>query len=159
MTPDTPPSGHIERAEHVLPLRVYYEDTDAAGIVYYANYLKFTERARSELLRLIDVDQRALREEEGVAFAVRNCSVDYRLPARLDDELEVRSRLKELRGASVTLDQRVCRNGETLVQMDVRVVCLRLADSRAVRLPRRLCATFQAFGAAGPQQQAKSTGS
>lgn len=156
---ETPPSGVLERGEHVLPIRVYYEDTDAAGIVYYANYLKFTERARSELLRLIDVDQTALREEEGVAFAVRSCAVDYLLPARLDDLLEVRSRVGELRGASATFDHRVCRGGETLVQMDVRIVCLRLSDGRAVRFPARTRAPFQAFQAAGQENIALATGS
>ena len=159
MTPDTPPSGHIERDEHVLPLRVYYEDTDAAGIVYYANYLKFTERARSELLRLLGVDQSALRREEGVAFAVRRCAIDYLRPAWLADEIQVRSRLKQRRGASVTFDHEICRDGETLVRMDVQVVCLRLADGRAVRFPERTRKPFEAFGAdAGPHHNAQATG-
>lgn len=160
MTPETPPSGHIERGEHLLPLRVYYEDTDAAGIVYYASYLKFTERARSELLRLLGVDQTALRREEGVAFAVRHCAIDYLRPAVLDDELQVRSRLKARRGASATFDHRICRGEETLVRMDVQVVCLRLADGRAVRFPARTREPFQAFGGdAGPHHNALATGS
>lgn len=160
MTPETPPSsGWIERDEHVLPLRVYYEDTDAAGIVYYANYLKFTERARSELLRLIDVDQSALRKEEGVAFAVRSCAVDYLLPARLDDCLEVRSRIADLRGASAVFDHRICRGGEVLARLDVRIVCLRLTDGRAVRFPERTRAPFRAFTGAGLKNIATATGS
>ena len=93
-------SGHFDGVEHVLPLRVYYEDTDAAGIVYYANYLKFAERARTEMLRLLGIHQRAMSEDYGLAFAVRDCSVDYRHPARLDDLPEVRSRLVKLSAAA-----------------------------------------------------------
>ncbi|MEX0922770.1 MAG: tol-pal system-associated acyl-CoA thioesterase [Rhodovibrionaceae bacterium] len=167
MTLETPPSGYLEGDEHVLPIRVYYEDTDAAGIVYYANYLKFAERGRTELLRLIGVDQTALRRDHGFAFAVRDCAADYRQPARLDDALQVRSRLAELRGASVRLDQRVVRargvadeaTEQTLVQIGVRVVCLRLADGRAVRLPREQHDIFQAFGDAGLSQLKNATGS
>ena len=159
MTLDTPPSGYLERGEHVLPLRVYYEDTDAAGIVYYANYLKFAERGRSELLRSIGIDQTALRRDEGFAFAVRDCAADYRLPARLDDALLLRSRLTELRGASLRLDQRVVRDGEVLVQIDVRLVCLRLCDGRATRLPRGLHTTFQAFSDGGLNHLSNATGS
>ncbi len=159
MTLDTPPSGYLERGEHVLPLRVYYEDTDAAGIVYYANYLKFAERGRTELLRLLEIDQTALRRDEGFAFAVRDCAADYRLPARLDDALHLRTRLTELRGASIRLDQRVVRKDDLLVQIGVRVVCLRLSDGRAMRLPRDLRATFQAFSDGGLNHLSNATGS
>src|ERR1700742_3787402 len=89
--------------------RVYYEDTDTGGIVYYANYLKFAERARTEVLRDLGITQRILMDEEGVAFAVRRCEVDYLVPARLDDELEVRTALRALGAASLDLDQAIYR--------------------------------------------------
>jgi acyl-CoA thioester hydrolase len=133
-----PSSGRFEGAEHLLPIRVYYEDTDAAGIVYYANYLKFAERARSELLRLLDVDQVAMRERDGLAFAVRQASVDYARPARLEDLLVVRTRLVGLAGASLSAVQRVERDGALLAHVSVRVACLRLADGRPGRIPPRI---------------------
>ena len=92
-------SGRFEKGEHVLPVRVYYEDTDAAGIVYYANYLKYAERARTELLRLAGIRQSDVSREHCMAFAVCDCQVDYQSPARLDDLVEVRSRLVVLRAA------------------------------------------------------------
>jgi acyl-CoA thioester hydrolase len=101
-----------------------------------------------------------LRREEGVAFAVRHCEIDYLRPAWLDDEIQVRSRLKARRGASVVFDHRICRGADTLVRMDVQIVCLRLADGRAVRFPERTRQPFEAFGAAaGPHHNAQATGS
>lgn len=85
-------SGHIEAGRHFFPVRVYYEDTDAGGIVYYANYLKFAERARTEMLRLVGLNQSQLKKENGILFAVRSLTIDYRRPAVLDDLLEVVSR-------------------------------------------------------------------
>lgn len=128
-------SGWLEGVEHVLPIRVYYEDSDAAGIVYYANYLRFAERGRTEFLRLLGIDQTALREREGLVFAVRRAEVDYFQPARLDDAVEVRSRLVEVGGASVSALQRVLRGGRPLASLSVKVACLFLADGRPARLP------------------------
>jgi acyl-CoA thioester hydrolase len=109
--PLTPASGHVDAAaaEHVFPIRVYYEDTDAAGIVYYVNYLKFAERARTEMLRLLGRGQQAMLEREGVAFAVKSCRIEYHRPARLDDALEVRTGLVEVGGASLKVRQRIVR--------------------------------------------------
>lgn len=119
---------------HEITLRVYYEDTDLAGIVYYANYLKFIERGRSEWLRARGVDQAALKAESGVVFAVRSVVADYLSPARFDDLLTVQSRLAALRGASLIMDQAVLRGGDTLFTAQVRIACLG-AQGRAVRLP------------------------
>lgn len=130
-----PCAGTLEGREHVLPIRVYYEDTDAAGIVYYANYLKFAERGRTELLRLLGIDQEEMRVRDGLAFAVRSAAVDYLSPARLDEPLTVRSRLVELRGATIAARQRVERDGALLADMRVRVACLRLTDGRPARIP------------------------
>ena len=127
----------IADGAHSLLIRVYYEDTDAAGIVYHANYLRFAERARTEMLRELGISQERLRRDEGIAFAVRRCTVDFRLPARLDDELLVESRLAALRGASLDLVQRVRRDGEELATLDVQVACI-AATGRAARLPSAL---------------------
>lgn len=129
---------------------MYYEDTDAGGVVYHANYLKFAERARTELLRLFGLDHPRLAREEGAAFAVRRCAIDYLAPARLDDVLEVRTRLLGLRGASIDLGQRVCRGGDgaVLAELEIRLVMLdrRL---RPVRLPAPLRAALDGLRPAG----------
>ncbi|MEZ5823753.1 MAG: tol-pal system-associated acyl-CoA thioesterase [Geminicoccaceae bacterium] len=123
--------------EFCLPVRVYYEDTDAAGIVYYANYLKFAERGRTEMLRAAGYDHRSLREEHDLVFAVRRCSADYRKPARLDDLLEVRTRLSSSGGARFSMEQLICRDGELLVRVDVELAVLS-ASLRPRRLPPEL---------------------
>lgn len=119
---------------HRFRLRVYYEDTDLAGIVYYANYLKFIERARSEWVREKGVDQAALRAATGIVFAVRRVEADYLRPALFDDELTVETRLVELGGARIVLDQRVLRGAEEIFLARVVLVCMG-ADGRAARLP------------------------
>ncbi|SNS52286.1 acyl-CoA thioester hydrolase [[Luteovulum] sphaeroides subsp. megalophilum] len=119
---------------HRFALRVYYEDTDLAGIVYYANYLKFIERARSEWVRGLGVDQVRLRAESGIVFAVRRVEADYLRPAVFDDLLEVETRLVETGGARILLDQEVRRGEERLFAARVVLVCL-AADGRAARLP------------------------
>ena len=129
---------------HVWPVRVYYEDTDAAGIVYYANYLRYAERARSELMRSLGGAHRASMDAQGMVFAVRSCNADYLLPARLDDALEVRSRLLEVGGASMTAEQAVHRDARILVRMEVRLACMG-RDGRAVRMPAPVRAALRAF--------------
>lgn len=122
---------------HSFALRVYYEDTDLAGIVYYANYLKFIERARSEWVRTLGVDQGRLRAEEGIVLAVRRVEADYLRPARFDDELTVTTEVVAATGARIVLDQAVTRAGERLFQAQVTLVCLTEAGA-AVRLPAEL---------------------
>jgi acyl-CoA thioester hydrolase len=106
--------GRFEGLEHHFALRVYFEDTDLTGIVYHANYLRYMERARSDMLVAAGIDQRAVFEAGEGAYAVRDIALRYRTPARLSDDLVVVSRLIELRGASVRIQQRVMR-GETIV--------------------------------------------
>ena len=137
-------SGQIENGAHRLPIRVYYEDTDTAGIVYYANYLKFAERARTEMLRLAGINQSEMAKRYGMAFAVRNCSIDFRAPARLDDLIEVRSRFTEMVGATVSIMQAIWRDAEVLVRLDVRVACLR-ENGRPTRIPAPLRQALQPF--------------
>lgn len=119
---------------HRLTIRVYYEDTDLAGIVYYANYLKFIERARSEWVRALGIDQGRLRAETGVVFAVRRIEADYLAPARFDDVIEVCTGLRELSGARVVLAQDIRRGEARLFASVVTLVALG-ADGRAVRIP------------------------
>jgi acyl-CoA thioester hydrolase len=133
----TLPSGTVQGDAHRFPLRVYYEDTDAAGIVYYANYLKFAERARTEMLRLLGFEHAELRRSTGGTFAVRHCSADYLAPAHLDDELVVSSRLLALGAASLELDQRIQRGERELVRLTVRLAYLR-SDLRPTRLPAEM---------------------
>jgi acyl-CoA thioester hydrolase len=125
-------------------LRVYYEDTDAAGIVYYANYLKFAERARTEMLRFVGFEQEKLRRTNGRVFAVRRCSADYLAPARLDDELVVETRLTALGGASLEVEQAIRCGERALVRLALRLACLDSAG-RPARLPPPLRAALAPF--------------
>ncbi len=118
----------------MFPVRVYYEDTDAAGIVYYANYLKFAERARTEMMRSLGVAHAQLLACEGIAFAVRKCVAEYLRPARLDDVLQVRTRVTGVKGASLGLEQSVLKDAEELVRIDMRLACMS-RSGRPARLP------------------------
>jgi acyl-CoA thioester hydrolase len=118
---------------HSLTLRVYYEDTDLGGVVYYANYLKFIERGRSEALRALGVDQLALKEA-GVVFVVRRLTAEYLSPARFDDLLAVRTEIGHVGGASVEMRQEVLREGVTLFRAGVQVACMDMGG-RPRRLP------------------------
>ncbi len=121
----------------VTDIRIYYEDTDAAGIVYYANYLKLAERGRTELLRRCGFDHRAIKEAHGVVFAVRHCAVDYQRPAHLDDLVQVTTRISRIGGASVEMEQGVTRGDEELAKVQVRLACI--DDAGGVRrLPKEI---------------------
>jgi acyl-CoA thioester hydrolase len=146
MVESGPSTGWLQGPVHVLPLRVYWEDTDGTGVVYYANYLKFVERARTDLLRLAGIEQKSLLDDGSVMFAVRRCEVDYLAPAHLDDELEVHTRLTDIRGASLQAEQVVRRDGTDLVRANVKVACL----DRSGR-PKRLPASIKDSLATLPQ--------
>ena len=109
---------------HSFALRIYYEDTDLAGIVYYANYLKFIERARTEWVRGLGVDQTRVKAEQGIVFAVRRVEADYLRPAKFDDELRVTTDLLAISGARIDLRQEVWRAEERLFTAGVTLVCL-----------------------------------
>jgi acyl-CoA thioester hydrolase len=126
---------------HRFPVRVYYEDTDAAGIVYYANYLKFTERARSEWLREIGGDEAKALKANGLLFVVRRCEIDYLQPARLDELLEVATRVVGFAGATLDLEQTVRRGDADLVVLKVTLACLN-STGRPARLPAALRAAL-----------------
>lgn len=128
---------------HTLALRVYYEDTDLAGIVYYANYLRFIERARTEWVRGLGIDQGRLRDEAGIVFAVRRVVADYLRPARFDDVLTVETQVRAFTAARVDLVQRVLRDDAVLFTADVTIVAL-TAAGRPCRLPDPLRARLSA---------------
>ena len=128
-----------------LPVRVYYEDTDAAGVVYYANYLRFIERARTDWLRTLGVDQRTLMESGGIAFAVRSLEADYLKPARLDDDLVVISTLEAVGRAQVVFRQNVLRGEELLFSARVRVVSFDPLTAKAAAIPKAIQDKFKAL--------------
>jgi len=131
-------------ARHIFPVRVYYEDTDLAGIVYYANYLKFIERGRSEWVREIGIDQVAMKRDAGVVFAVRRVEADYLQPAKFDDQLDVSTTISTVSAARIVLDQMVLRDDAVLFAAQVTLVALD-AQGRPTRLPaefRRKIADF-----------------
>ena len=122
---------------HILTFRIYYEDTDAGGVVYHANYLRYAERARTEALRDAGVPHAEMAAEHGVIFMVRRAKLDYLAPARLDDQLTVSSRVIELRAASVELRQIIARDGIVLVEAELQLACVRMQDARPARIPAR----------------------
>lgn len=126
--------GTVEDGVHVLAVRVYYQDTDAGGVVYHANYLNFAERGRNEMIRAVGFDMTRLRNEFGMIFVIRDCRMDFRRPARLDDLLEVRTRPLQMGGASFRVEQRILREGEDLTTLDMRIGCVS-PEGRPVRMP------------------------
>lgn len=126
------------------PVRVYYEDTDAGGIVFYANYLKFFERARTEWLRALGVQQQALLDGEGAAFVVKNVTLDYHGAARLDDELTIRTRVDKLGRASVQFAQEAWRGDTLLNSASVKVGCVDVTTMRPRSLPEHVAAKMRA---------------
>lgn len=132
-------AGRIQDGVHVLPIRVYYEDTDAGGVVYHARYVAFCERARSDCLRLLGIHQSAF---EGCNFVVRRMVCDFLRPARLDDLMEVRTRFLDMGGARVEIGQQVMLNGNTLFQADVTVALVD-ARGRPRRLPESMAERFR----------------
>lgn len=135
----------------ILLIRVYYEDTDSGGVVYYANYLKYAERGRTEWLRAIGLSNSALRESCGILIVVRTLEVTYKKPARLDDSLEVETVLTDLGGSSLTMQQIVRRPGEQgaeeICTLSVRLVCVSEATGRPTRWPE---AVQRAMAGSGP---------
>ena len=135
--------GEIRDGRHHMHVRVYYEDTDFSGIVYHANYLRFMERGRTNHLRLLGADHRALfeetaKEEPGYAFVVRSMNIEYLKPARMDDVLDIVTEPEEVKGASITVRQRVMRGDELLVEAHVRVAFIAGGRARPIPKPLRI---------------------
>ncbi len=149
-----PTTGILRDRLHVLPVRVYYEDTDAAGVVYHANYLKFAERGRTEMLRTLGVEQERLRQQTGMQFVLRDGEIRHRRAARLDDALTVETALIELGGASVRMRQVIRRQtgqavperepGEEVARIMAHVACTG-PDGKPMRLPAQLRHALEAF--------------
>ncbi|WP_350335164.1 tol-pal system-associated acyl-CoA thioesterase [Coralliovum pocilloporae] len=138
-------SGRLVDGTHMLPVRVYYEDTDFTGVVYHANYLKFIERGRTDFLRLLGVHHSELADGktgEALGFAVQSINVTYRRPARIDDVVEVRTATRSVTGARIVLDQRVFLGDTELVSADVTIVVITL-DGRLRRLPDFMRSAFE----------------
>jgi acyl-CoA thioester hydrolase len=138
-----PLDGEIRDGRHIFIVRVYYEDTDFTGIVYHANYLRYMERGRTNYLRLIGADHRALfeaaeKEAPGFAFVVRSMTLDFLRPARMNDVLEIVTEPQEVLGASVTLRQRVMRGEELLAGASVRVAFISAGRARPIPKPLRI---------------------
>jgi acyl-CoA thioester hydrolase len=144
--------GEIRDGRHVMPVRVYYEDTDFSGAVYHASYLRFMERGRTNYLRLLGADQRALfekteKEAPGFAFVVRSMQIEFLKSARMDDLLDVVTQTEEVRGASIVLHQKVMRCADVLVEAHVRVAFV--SGGRARPIPKPLRAALWADQEAG----------
>jgi acyl-CoA thioester hydrolase len=135
----TATSGRTD-ADFRTTVRVYYEDSDAGGVVYYANYLKFMERARTEWLRSLGFEQDELMRDPGVVFAVRSCSLEFLKPARFNDVLEVSVRVAKSGRASLTVDQRILRGGDLLCEGTVRIACLDAQRFTPVPIPASIAA-------------------
>ena len=138
----TPPGGLIDGTRHLYAVRVYYEDTDLSGVTYHANYLRWFERARSDLLRLLGIDQRAAIEAGTGAYAVTDIQIRYLRPAKLDDDIIIDTRCTEMRAASCRMHQRAWRGDELLTEASLRVGFV-APDGRPARQPEAWRAAFQ----------------
>jgi acyl-CoA thioester hydrolase len=145
---DTPYRGGFVGAEHHFALTVYFEDTDTAGVVYYANYLKFMERARSDMIRAVGIDQAGMLRGDGSAYFVTHVDIRYRRPARLADDLRVVSGVQQVRASSVDIQQRVMRGDELLSDASVTAAFLD-RDGRPRRQPKEWVEIFRNIGTKG----------
>ena len=141
-TQPTPPGGLFDGPIHLYAVRVYYEDTDLSGITYHANYLRWFERARSDVLRMLDIDQRAAIEAGQGAYAVADVSLRYLAPAKLDDDVVIATRCMQIRAASVTMHQLATRNGDPLCEARLRVGFVS-PSGRPTRQPKAWRDAFQ----------------
>ena len=132
--------------EFLWPIRVYYEDTDTGGVVYYANYLKFMERARTEMLRHKGFEQDSLRDEENILFVVRSVEMDLLQPARFNDQLQVKTRIAESTRTSLTFEQHIHRHGEdkALCSGRIRIACIDAQRWKPVAIPKQLLQELEA---------------
>ncbi len=134
-----PAAGKFFGTVFSFPIRIYYEDTDAGGIVYYANYLKFAERCRTEFIRALGCsDQQKALEEDKCGFTVRHVEVDYKAPAVLDDALVVTAEMRDVKGAAAVMHQEVYRGEQLLAVIDVKLAYINLAKKRPVRIPEEI---------------------
>ena len=129
---------------HEVSYRVYYEDTDSGGVVYYTNYLKFAERARTELLRSLNINQSTLVQTDGILFVVRHVEMDLLKSATLDDLLNIKTTIEKLSGASVIMHQSIFCNDSVMCEIKVKIACVN-AHISATRIPKKLKEKFQSI--------------
>ncbi len=122
--------------------RIYYEDTDAGGVVYYANYLKFFERARTDFLRTLGISQSELSQKENLVFVVRKCEVEYVFPARLDDEIEVSVEIKKISAASISMEQKMTKFGKILSTLNIDLVCVAADNFKPKKIPSSISSSL-----------------
>jgi len=135
--------SYIEQMKNFnWPVRVYYEDTDAGGVVFYANYLKFFERARTEMLRAMGYEQDELIATEGIIFVVRSVQIDYLSPARFNEQLQVSAEVSEVKKASLTFEQVIARGDDVLCKGVIRIACLDVQTMRPKAIPETLFRTI-----------------
>ncbi|NQW01760.1 MAG: tol-pal system-associated acyl-CoA thioesterase [Rhodospirillales bacterium] len=127
---------------HRMPVRIYFEDTDSGGIVYYANYLKFAERGRTEYLRQLGIESSWVMDSLGIGLAVRRCNIEYLRPAKLDDQVVVETELQKIGGASMQLRQVITRDAEALVEMDIKLASIHFSTGRPSAFPADLKAAL-----------------
>jgi len=152
------PPSTAGQAVHHYPVRIYYEDSDAGGVVYHANYLRYAERARTEAMREAGIPHAEMVRQHGLMFVVRRVKVEYLRPARVDDTLAVTTEPLRIGGASVLLRQRVLRGPQVLAVLELRLACVAVSDGRAARLPDRWRLTLERLvvaGAAGEHRPAR----
>lgn len=126
-----------------FPIRIYYEDTDAGGIVYYANYLKYAERARTEFLRHLGINQEEMLKDKGMGFVVRDCHISYKSPAKLDDALNITCRVTEIKGVSLKMEQKLYREDTILADIEITLVFLSLPAMRPTKIPSEILLLLQ----------------
>ncbi len=126
-----------------FPIRIYYEDTDAGGIVYYANYLRYAERARTEFLRHLGINQEEMLKQEGKGFVVRDCHISYKSPAKLDDALNVTCKVTEIKGASLKMEQKLYRGDSILCEIEITLVFLSLPAMRPSKISPEILSLLQ----------------
>lgn len=126
-----------------FPIRIYYEDTDAGGIVYYANYLKYAERARTEFLRYLGINQENMLKDKGMGFVVRDCHISYKSPAKLDDALNITCKVTEIKGVSLKMEQKLYRNDTILSEIEITLVFLSLPSMRPTKIPTEILTLLQ----------------
>ncbi len=130
---------------HTTDIRIYYEDTDAGGVVYHANYLKFAERGRTEFLRATGFENSVLHEEQNIIFVVRHIDINYFKTAHLDDMLKLETTITDLKNTSFIMHQRVLKDDEIITDMHVVLVCVDTKNYKPVRLPENIKEAFQTY--------------
>ena len=142
-TTDTIKGKLFEDKTFSFPVRIYYEDTDAGGIVYYANYLKYAERARTEFLRHLGLNQEEMLKKDGKGFVVRNCNISYKSPAKLDDALNITCKVTEVKGVSLKMEQKLYRGENVLCEISITLVFLSLENMRPCKISPEIISLLQ----------------